>query len=49
LLDDQMDGSLDFATFAGVTVRVAGGLPEGDKLAAAVTSAWTGVGVEPKA
>jgi Zn-dependent metalloprotease len=47
LLDDQMDGSLDFATFAGVTIRVAGSLPGGDKLASAVTNAWAGVGVTP--
>ncbi|WP_163507593.1 M4 family metallopeptidase [Fodinicola acaciae] len=48
LLDPAMDGSLDFATFAGVTVRVAHTLPNGDKLASAVANAWTGVGVQPK-
>ncbi|GAA1722844.1 M4 family metallopeptidase [Fodinicola feengrottensis] len=45
LLDDQMDGTLDFATFAAVTVRIAGTLPDGPRLTAAITEAWKGVGV----
>ncbi|WP_344315509.1 hypothetical protein [Fodinicola feengrottensis] len=40
-----MDGTLDFATFASVTERVAGTLPDGPRLAAAITEAWKGLRV----
>jgi Zn-dependent metalloprotease len=45
LLDPELDRAPDFAGFAAVTVRIAGELPDGTRLRAAVAAAWEGVGV----
>ncbi|HEV7756416.1 MAG TPA: M4 family metallopeptidase [Mycobacteriales bacterium] len=45
LLDPELDRAPDFAAFAAVTMRIAGELPDGTRLRAAVAAAWEGVGV----
>jgi Zn-dependent metalloprotease len=45
LLDPALDTAPDFHAFAALTLQVAHGMPDGERLATAVRDAWNGVGV----